>query len=63
MTAEDLAAYDPDVILVAPCGMDRKRATSDGEKMWRHEWWRELRAVKAGKVGIPHSKAKRNIAN
>ncbi|CAM9465659.1 unnamed protein product, partial [Hapterophycus canaliculatus] len=52
LTAEDLAAYDADIILVAPCGMDRKRAISDGEKMWRHDWWRELRAVKAGKVGI-----------
>lgn len=50
MTAEDLGEYDADIILVAPCGFDRKRATSDGEKMWRHAWWRELRAVKEGKV-------------
>ncbi|CAM9572039.1 unnamed protein product, partial [Scytosiphon promiscuus] len=50
LTAEDLAAYDADIILVAPCGMDRKRAISDGEKMWRHDWWRELRAVKDGQV-------------
>ncbi|CAN0284140.1 unnamed protein product [Pylaiella littoralis] len=50
MTAEELTAYDADVILVAPCGMDRKRAKSDGEQMWRYAWWRELRAVKKGKV-------------
>lgn len=50
MTAEELRAYDADIILVAPCGFDRERATADGEKMWRHAWWRELRAVKEGKV-------------
>ena len=50
MTADELRAYDADIILVAPCGFDRKRATADGEKMWRHAWWRELRAVKEGKV-------------
>lgn len=50
VTREGLAEYDPDVILVAPCGFDGKRAAADSEKMWRHEWWRELRAVKEGKV-------------
>lgn len=50
MTADELREYDADIILVAPCGFDRKRATADGEKMWRHDWWRELRAVKKGKV-------------
>lgn len=54
LTAEELGAYDADIILVAPCGFDRKRATSDGEKMWRHAWWRELRAVKEGKVRCCH---------
>lgn len=51
MSAKELVDYDADIILVAPCGMDRKRAKSDGEQMWRHDWWRELRAVKDGKVG------------
>lgn len=50
MTHEELTAYDADIILVAPCGMGRARANSDGEKMWRLEWWRELRAVKHGQV-------------
>lgn len=50
LTHEELTAYDADIILVAPCGMDRQRATSDGEQMWRHQWWRELRAVKDGQV-------------
>lgn len=51
MSAKELTDYDADIILVAPCGMDRNRAKSDGEQMWRHDWWRELRAVKDGKVG------------
>ncbi|CAB1117184.1 unnamed protein product [Ectocarpus sp. CCAP 1310/34] len=50
MSAKELMDYDADIILVAPCGMDRNRAKSDGEQMWRHDWWRELRAVKDGKV-------------
>ncbi|CAM9249008.1 unnamed protein product [Ascophyllum nodosum] len=50
VTPEELSAYDADIILVAPCGMDRKRAVSDGENMWRHEWWRSLRAVREGEV-------------
>lgn len=54
LTAEELGSYDADIILVAPCGFDRKRAASDGEKMWRHAWWRELRAVKEGKVRCCH---------
>ncbi|CAN0174933.1 unnamed protein product, partial [Ectocarpus sp. 13 AM-2016] len=60
MSAKELMDYDADIILVAPCGMNRNRAKSDGEQMWRHEWWRELRAVKDGKVcrrlhRIPHT--------
>eukprot|EP00904_Undaria_pinnatifida_P007081 jgi/Undpi1/3502/HiC_scaffold_16.g06874.m1 len=47
---QELVVYDADVVLIAPCGMDRKRAAVDGNRMWRHDWWRELRAVKDGKV-------------
>lgn len=50
LTQEELTAYDADVILVAPCGMDRERATSDAHRMYRHEWWRQLRAVQEGQV-------------
>lgn len=50
ITHEELTAYDADVILVAPCGMDRVRAKSDGTMMWRFAWWRDLRAVKNGQV-------------
>lgn len=52
LTHESLSEYDADVILVAPCGMGLKRATVDAEKMWRHSWWRELRAVKDGQVRL-----------
>ena len=54
---QELVAYDADVILIAPCGMDRKRAATDGNRMWRHEWWRELRAVKDGQVRPLRSRA------
>ena len=59
MTPDELTAYDADIILVAPCGFDRKRATADGKQMWRHSWWRELRAVKEGKVTRAHADTSR----
>ena len=49
-TWEDLAASDPDIILVMPCGFDLKRAL--GEMYWltRRPGWQDLRAVRTGRV-------------
>ncbi|CAM9924853.1 unnamed protein product, partial [Discosporangium mesarthrocarpum] len=50
ISKEELAAYDPDVILIAPCGFGMARAHADAQLMWRHPWWGELKAVKARQV-------------
>lgn len=51
MTADRLVEYDPDVIVVAPCGFGVKRAAEDTRAiMGKAAWWRELRAVREGRV-------------
>eukprot|EP00611_Tribonema_gayanum_P022490 TRINITY_DN4518_c0_g1_i1.p1 TRINITY_DN4518_c0_g1~~TRINITY_DN4518_c0_g1_i1.p1 ORF type:complete len:359 (+),score=48.15 TRINITY_DN4518_c0_g1_i1:53-1078(+) len=50
ITPETLAASDPDIILVAPCGFDSTRAHDDAQHLWQHDWWTQLRAVRDGKV-------------
>jgi iron complex transport system substrate-binding protein len=45
MSVPRLEAYDPDIIIIAPCGFDLARAVVDAKAMWRHSWWRRLRAV------------------
>lgn len=49
-SSEELVSYDADVILVAPCGFDCVRAAADTQQLWKHEWWRGLRAVQDRKV-------------
>ncbi len=50
MSWEDLIAVDPDVIVVMPCGYDLVQTRQAAEKMSDRAEWRELAAVKAGKV-------------
>ncbi len=50
--AEVLAAVDPDVILVCPCGLRLDEAIRETMKLREQVWWRELRAVRGGKVGV-----------
>ena len=51
MTAEALAEYDADVIVLAPCGFSLDRCVRDAksilfdEKAEAHGWWTNLRAV------------------
>jgi iron complex transport system substrate-binding protein len=51
-TWDDLAAADPDTILVMPCGFDLERAT--GEMYWLtgRDGWSDLRAVRNGQVYV-----------
>jgi iron complex transport system substrate-binding protein len=52
MTMEELAAKDPDVIVVLPCGWDTAKARSEmGPLLARPEWPR-LSAVRAGRVAL-----------
>ena len=51
-TWEDLAAADPEMILVMPCGFDLERAA--GEMYWltAREGWEQLRAVRERRVYV-----------
>jgi iron complex transport system substrate-binding protein len=46
MTWEQLVAADPDVIVVAPCGFDMERTSSELHFLTERQGWRELRARK-----------------
>lgn len=50
MTWEALAAADPDVILVLPCGFDIPRTAAEMAPLVARPGWRELKAVRAGQV-------------
>jgi iron complex transport system substrate-binding protein len=50
MTWEQLAARDPEVIVLLPCGFDLERCRRDLPVLQRQPQWPGLRAVREGKV-------------
>ena len=52
MELDELVASDPDWIVVTPCGFDIARARADLPALAKHAGWRELRAVREGRVAI-----------
>jgi iron complex transport system substrate-binding protein len=50
MTWEELAAADPDVIIVAPCGFDLERTAQEMYWLTGRAGWRGLSAVQANRV-------------
>jgi iron complex transport system substrate-binding protein len=50
MTWDDLAAADPEVILVLPCGFDLARNRSESALLARDPRWQRLSAVRKGRV-------------
>ncbi|MGA3039437.1 MAG: ABC transporter substrate-binding protein [Bryobacteraceae bacterium] len=51
-TWDDLAAADPDVILVMPCGFDLERAVGEMHWLTGRAGWHHLRAVRDGRVYV-----------
>jgi len=49
---EAIAAADPDVILVAPCGFDLVRATAAVDELAASQAWSRLRAVRKGRMSV-----------
>ena len=47
---EALAAADPDVVVLMPCGFDLARTRSEFEAIRSHPTWRGLRAVAEGRI-------------
>ena len=52
LTWDELAARDPDAIVVAPCGFDLARTRAELPALTRHPAWPGLRAVRAGRVSL-----------
>jgi iron complex transport system substrate-binding protein len=52
MNWEQLVARDPDVIVLMPCGYDIARTRADLPLLTSRPEWRELRAVRAGRVFV-----------
>lgn len=50
LTWDELAAADPDVIVVLPCGYDIPKTASEMPALTQHPRWRTLRAVQTGRV-------------
>ena len=46
----DVVAFDPEVIVVMPCGFDLKRAIDEADVLGDLAHWSELAAVRAGMV-------------
>ncbi len=47
---EDVVAYNPDVLVVAPCGFDTKKSLEQAELLKNRPGWAELSAVKKKQV-------------
>lgn len=52
MTFDELVARDPDVVVILPCGYDIARASQDLPYLEKRPGWRDLRAVRRGRVFV-----------
>ena len=50
MELDEIVKFDPDIIVLMPCGFDVSRTIIEYEKLLENDKWRELRAVKQGEV-------------
>ncbi len=57
ITWKDVAAADPDVIVVAPCGYDIEVTRREVRPLVRYEIWQQLRAVRDGQVYLADGNA------
>jgi iron complex transport system substrate-binding protein len=60
ITLEELAAADPEAIVVLPCGFDVARTRRELPALSGRPEWRELRAVRAGRVCLADGHALMN---
>ena len=50
MEVDEIAKFDPDIIILMPCGFDLLRTIIEYEKLLENENWRNLKAVEQGQV-------------
>jgi iron complex transport system substrate-binding protein len=54
---DELVAADPDTIIFMPCGFDLDRTRTEALSLMKHPQWRDLSAVKLGRVYITDGNA------
>jgi iron complex transport system substrate-binding protein len=47
---EKVQSYNPEVLVIAPCGFGTKNAAQQAEQLKSRPGWKDLNAVKAGRV-------------
>ena len=52
MASERLREADPEYLIIAPCGFDLERTVREAAVLEQYSWWKDLRAVKEGKVAL-----------
>ena len=52
MKWDEIRAADPDVIIVAPCGFNISRTLDEMHFMEAHSGWRDVKAVRDGRVFV-----------
>jgi iron complex transport system substrate-binding protein len=50
MEVDEIVKFDPDIIILMPCGFDLLRTIIEYEKLLENKKWRNLRAVRQGQV-------------
>ncbi|HJU13507.1 MAG TPA: cobalamin-binding protein [Candidatus Nitrosotalea sp.] len=50
MDLDEVAGFDPDIVILMPCGFGIKRTLEEYEKLLENKKWKKLRAVKEGQV-------------
>ena len=50
MDIDEIIKFDPDIIVLMPCGFDINRTILEYEKLSENEKWKSLKAVKQGQV-------------
>jgi iron complex transport system substrate-binding protein len=50
--AEQVRDADPEWLIVAPCGFNLERSLREQSVLEQHPWWRELQAVRNGRVAF-----------
>lgn len=49
---EHISEADPDYIIVAPCGFNLERSARELPVLQQQSWWREMRAVREGRIAF-----------
>ena len=49
---QEIVQFDPQVLLVAPCGFDLKRSVREAKQLFAYPEWRHLSAVKSGRAFV-----------